>query len=422
MDLKGKHPYFIRLGLVAAASLLIILTRKPDAFFNAQFWAEDGVVWYQQAYETGWKSLLLPQNGYFQTVSKLTAVLAQRFPLAYAPLLFNLVSAAFKILPVLLVFSSRSASLFSSIWSRVAVCSLYLAHPYSWEVFLNVTNIHWHLALAALVLLYFESWPGLWRKLVDAGVMMLCGLSGTFALFLAPIAAWRWYRSRSRRALVLGLLLAATAMIQLAAIITTASGTRSAAQLDASLGWLVRIVGGQIGAAGLLGEAWVHLFATTWWNAEIALPLAFGCFAALIFARAWWASKHPALCGLTLLAAMVFVAALASPQISSSQGQWPLFAKPGVGGRYVFIPIVALHAALLWVATGDQHRIWRRAAALALAVVVLVAIPASWRIPPYRDFQFVEHAARFEASPPGTIVEIPINPVGWSLRLRKKEQ
>lgn len=410
---------WLRMGLIGGIAVAVILSRKPDAVLNAQFWAEDGSVWYKQAYEMGWQSLLFPQNGYFQTVSKLTASLAQWASLSGAPLFFNAIALAFKVLPILLVCSRRGCRLFPGQWGRFLLCAFYLAHPYSWEVFLNVTNIHWHLSLAVIVLLYFDSWEEPWQKLSDVTLTALCGLSGIFALFLAPIAIWRWRSLRDRRSLVLSALLTTAAIIQVSAIITTASDNRSSAPLGASLDGLFRILGGQVAAAGLLGDQWSILFAMSWWQDSIVLPLVSSGFAALVFARAL-SKGSPVLRGLIVFAAAVVAAALVSPQISGTQAQWPLFERPLVGGRYVFIPIIALHASLIWIAANDARTWYRRAATLALLAVALVAVPASWRISPYQDLEFQEHAIGFETAPPGTVVEIPINPPGWSLRLRKK--
>lgn len=421
---KGGHvgPHvqasWTELGLIAAFTALVIVVRQPEALANPQFWAEDGAVWYQQAYHAGMDSLLQPQNGYFQTVSKLTALLSLSVPLVHAPLLFNLVALFFKILPVLLILSARGRELLPGRATPYLVSALYVMHPYSWEVYLNVTNIHWHLALAALVVLFFERWHGS-SKFVDLGVVALSGFSGVFAVFLAPIALWRWIRRRSRRSLVLCGLLCVASAVQLIAMFATASATRSGAPLGASVEAFVRILGGQLVAAGLLGERWRDLFVSPHWTDAAILPLVLAGVGLAVLLRA--ASNGPPLLrGVVLFAALVFMAALIRPQISGSQAQWPLFEQPNTGGRYVFIPIIGLHASLLWLALAENYRVIRWAARLLLAITVLVAFPASWRVRPLADLDFPAHAARFEAAAPGTVVEIPINPQGWSIVLRKK--
>ena len=56
-------------GLLFLVLFLIIAARRPDILTNAQPWAEDGFVWMTEIYTRGfWSSVLLPQNGYYQTL------------------------------------------------------------------------------------------------------------------------------------------------------------------------------------------------------------------------------------------------------------------------------------------------------------------------------------------------------------------
>ena len=71
-----------RLGVTAHAVMFLagcalVITRRPDAVFGAQFYAEDGRVWYQDAFEVGARSLLFPAGGYLNTLSRLIAMVAQ---------------------------------------------------------------------------------------------------------------------------------------------------------------------------------------------------------------------------------------------------------------------------------------------------------------------------------------------------------
>ncbi|MBA3922246.1 MAG: hypothetical protein H0X31_11315 [Nostocaceae cyanobacterium] len=121
----------------------IIISRRPDAVLNAQFCAEDRQIWYADAYNQGIvHSLFSPFNGYFQTTSRLTAAIAQFFPLAWAPLIFNLTAIMMKILPINLIISSRFTYLIPNIRYRLYLAFLYLALPNSFEVHANITNAH----------------------------------------------------------------------------------------------------------------------------------------------------------------------------------------------------------------------------------------------------------------------------------------
>ena len=47
----------------------ILVTQRPEAIFQAQFYAEDGPAWFADAYNSGWwHALFLPTVRVFQTV------------------------------------------------------------------------------------------------------------------------------------------------------------------------------------------------------------------------------------------------------------------------------------------------------------------------------------------------------------------
>jgi hypothetical protein len=76
-----------RAAFVFLASVVLVVSRRPDVLFHAQFWAEDGKFWYADAYNLGAIAPFLhPAAGYFQTLPRLAALFAQLFPMAVAPL------------------------------------------------------------------------------------------------------------------------------------------------------------------------------------------------------------------------------------------------------------------------------------------------------------------------------------------------
>ena len=67
--------------------VIALFCRSPRLLTHAQFYAEDGTIWFAQAYNDGWlHSLLLPQAGYLNTMPRLAAGLALLVPLTWAPL------------------------------------------------------------------------------------------------------------------------------------------------------------------------------------------------------------------------------------------------------------------------------------------------------------------------------------------------
>src|SRR5258708_34049507 len=53
---------------------LVVISRRPDAILNPQFWAEDGVTFYRDAYTGGFRSLVLPYVGYLVSLQRLVAL------------------------------------------------------------------------------------------------------------------------------------------------------------------------------------------------------------------------------------------------------------------------------------------------------------------------------------------------------------
>src|SRR3954469_9301999 len=64
----SRHPIFH--VIVFLSAFLLIFSRRPDAVLNAQFFAEDGQRWFADAYQMGFRCLLIPDQagGYLHTV------------------------------------------------------------------------------------------------------------------------------------------------------------------------------------------------------------------------------------------------------------------------------------------------------------------------------------------------------------------
>ncbi|PYU92765.1 MAG: hypothetical protein DMG25_11250 [Acidobacteria bacterium] len=199
---------------VFGLALAIVVSRRPDAVSNPQFWAEDGKFWYADAYNTGGiRPFLWPYFGYLHFVPRLTALVAQALPLRRGPLLFNLVAIVIEILPVQLLVSSRLSGL-GGVSTRMLLAFLCLSLPHTSETHSNITNAQWYLALLAFLVLVSapaRTWG--WRSF-DILAVVSSSLSGPFAFMLAPVAALVWWKRRGRKPLELLLITIGGALIQ----------------------------------------------------------------------------------------------------------------------------------------------------------------------------------------------------------------
>jgi hypothetical protein len=314
----------VQLG-VALIALLIIFSRRPDAFLNAQFYAEDGRAWFQDAYNNGWAvSLLSPLNGYFQTLSRLTAALALLVPFRYAPVVMNLVAVAIQILPVTLLLSSRSAS-FAPLMIRGCMAATYLVLPNAAETRAILTTAQWHLGLIGCLLILSDMpQRPVWRAF-DLTAVALCGVSGPFCLMLLPIGLWYWWLKRDAWRLSQLAVLAAGALIQLSAVLRSTSEDRGAGILGASVASFLKILAGHVYLGALIGGN-----ALAGLNGEIGILLAVIALLGTVITGYCFYQANAELRMFIAFCALMFAAALANPYRKRVTGCFPCSPLSGV--------------------------------------------------------------------------------------------
>src|SRR5581483_9341337 len=417
MDIETKLSR-VTLGRLAVlfAAILIVISRRPDAFTNPQFWAEDGAQWYADAYNCGWwKVLLAPSAGYIQVLPRLCATLALVFPLIYAPALCNAAAVGMQVLPAVFILSQRFRSL-ADFNVRVYLSFLYLALPNSSELNANITCAQWRLSLLAFLVLIAEPPPNLTWRCFDLTAIILCGLSGPFPIFLAPLALFLWSRRRHAWTLTLALTLLVGAVIQAATIAEFHTAGRSHEILGATTGRLLKILSGKIFLAAVVGAHDLGSIQAGW-NLYLLIAACIVAFSATILVYA--ASRGPLELKLFIaFGVMLLVAALIFPMASMNTPQWYVLHLSTSGLRYWFIPMLVFVATLVWSAAHNNPSALRITARVILALMV-IGVVRDWRYPALVDLNFPQYASSFEQSAPGTNFRIPLNPPGWSMHLVK---
>lgn len=365
-------------------SFIIIVCRRPDALFNAQFWAEDGKIWYANAYKLGViHTLFSTQSGYLQTVSSLTAAL---------------VAITIQILPVNLISSSRFFPVTPNLTTRLFLAFIYLAIPNSFEINANISNAQWHLALLAyMVLVAVPSSVPVWR-FFDIVVILLSALSRPFSLLLIPIATLCWRLRPQKWALFLLLLLSIGAFIQGIVILFTPYASCLQAPLGATLERFFKITGGQVFISALIGRngnLWVFNNFSNWYTL-ISIIVTIAGLAVLLYSLL---NAPLELRLFIIFATSMLAASLASFLASRTIPQWEVLTSPGVGQRYYFVPMLAFITTLVWIVGRKNHRYLRISA--MLAVTMLFGISLDWQHPAFSDFKFSEYSRQFVESPRG---------------------
>src|SRR4051794_29122484 len=196
LDERGFHLPLLLVSFVLAA--VAVVSRRPDAIFNSQFFAEDGNVWFAEAYNNGWaRALAITHTGYFQTLPRLGAALALAVPLQHAPLVMNLVGLLLQIAPAVFLLSSRT-ELWAPLRIRLLMALAYLALPNNSELDVSITEAQWHLALLACLVVLSRAPESRAGFAFDLTVLALCGLTGPFCIVLFPVAFLVWWKERTR--------------------------------------------------------------------------------------------------------------------------------------------------------------------------------------------------------------------------------
>lgn len=410
--------------VVFFSAFLIVFSRRPDAVLNAQFWAEDGKFWYADAYHFGLHSLFMPEAGYLHILPRFVAYFSVLFPLGFAPLVMNVCAMVVQILPANLFLSSRFAAI--PFGTRLLGALVYLTLPNSFEIHANSTNIQWHLALAACLILFgepVEERPWL-TKTFDCVVLAIVALDSPLGIFLIPVAALLWWRRRDARFTWSFWMLIPGSVLQI--LVAVLSHSRRIAPNGATMAKLTGILGGQIFLSSLLGlRTFIQFY--FFYNPRYLFPVELIAMVVGLAIMSYAAYYAPARLRLFLLfAALVLIAALRSPLASMETGyyQWDLLQVPGIGNRYYFFPMLGLIASLVWILKSSCASKIPRYGAAILLLLLPVGIYRDYQYRPFRDLQFQKFAADFEKAAPGTPFAIPINPVipgyDWSLRLTKR--
>ncbi|MFN6436774.1 MAG: hypothetical protein RMY35_007675 [Nostoc sp. DedSLP01] len=409
-------------------AFIAIVSKRPDAILNPQFWAEDGTVFYAQAYNNGIiNSLFSPYAGYLHAVPRLTAAFSMLFPLKFAPLIFNLIAIVIQILPVTFLISSRFSKLIPNINYRICLAFLYLALPGCYEVHANITNTQWRVALLIFMGLIGQSSHAL-VNLFDVVMIFIGGLTGPFSILIMPVTVFLIFAKKISKQKISDLfyfkfvLLICTALTQFIVLNSNQIGQARLSKAGSSFlsfddaKRILRILINQVFS--------ISLFGTNLTNYLInVLPhflyniLNIIILIAAIIALVYLLLKSP----LELRAFIIFAALIPFSAIALMFPNITVFEPVGVGARYWFNFILAFSLGTVWLCykahTSKNHIV--KIFALTILATMSIAIVTDWQHPPFTDFKFASYADKFVELPPGQEMIIPTNPAPWSIKLIK---
>lgn len=413
----NKNEKFLAWICLFSVIFFVIASRRPDIIFNAQPWAEDGKIWIENIYNNGfWSSILLPQNGYYQTISRLTYGFALIFGISKAALISNIIAISIRCFFVMFILSERMS--FINIQYRIAAVIYFLLMPNLSEGYVNITNIHWYLSLYLMAILISDDAHSKSWKVHDFSILIISSLSGPFVVFITPCLILKRVSQRGGviKAIIginsFDVVMAFCFLIQVVAIIVSSDSGRSAAPLGAGFTLLASIIAYRVMGGSFFPNEYIHpmvQYATINVAAFVLLILVL----IYLFIKSDWRIKSA-----IVFPVLMIGFALAKPMMSLDQPQWPTFLIPGGGERYFFITNFSFYCLLLCVI----NRFWKNSN-LPLMLMVVVTMPLMIRgyiMLPMAEVGYKDDVITFSKMKAGESMHIHINPPGWEMNLLKK--
>ena len=369
-------------------SFVLLFLRRPDAFLNPQFYAEDGRLLFMNAQELGVASLLSPYHGGYYFAQRLVAYLGTFVSIAFAPHFYNLAALCITLGVVAYLAQIRINSRFKPLLALAVV-----AIPTNGDMFMRMVNIHWILALGLLALLISKDASRRRDLFFDTAVALPVALTGPFSLLWLPLFAVRAALRRSRGSFWLLGVVAVGAGVQFMVL----DSHRSAGEFRwMNPNWFGHF-GYGISGVLLLGMHYVHKIP----NSMILVLVSLSLYVAL---TAHALAKRD-LRRLLLLAAGMAV--LLSTAIAYRRA--PEYLSGHIGNRYAYLPTISLVWALILTleTAGTAGR-----CAVTLLGLTAVASLTRFQERPFTDYNWREASLAIGGLEPA---KVPINPPGWSI-------
>lgn len=174
----------------------LIVFRMPNAIVYGRFWAEEGSIFFANAWHLSWsEALLAVHTGYLNLTANAATLLASCFPLTHAPLVTAAISLLVHLIPPSLILTSRTPWT-QRRWTAIAALLALALPPAAEETWLNSINSQHHLAIAVGIILALDS-ERTRVRFFHYAVLLLAALSAPAAWFLSPLLVLRALQERS---------------------------------------------------------------------------------------------------------------------------------------------------------------------------------------------------------------------------------
>ena len=214
IDKKKNEIFFLIL-------LLLFFYRSPYIFLNGRFMAEEGAIYFANAYKFGFfYSLIFVDftSGYLNLWANISGIFSNLFNLSLAPLISNYLALIPKILIIFLILYCRSI-LFNRFEYKVLFCLLIFLSPQNVpEIWLNSINSQIFFCIIAFIII-FINYNQRNINYFHLSLIFFAGLTGIYSCILSPIFFFKYLIYKKKQDLLNFLVILSCAIIQLSLVI-----------------------------------------------------------------------------------------------------------------------------------------------------------------------------------------------------------
>ncbi|HYK96125.1 MAG TPA: hypothetical protein VE011_09710 [Candidatus Dormibacteraeota bacterium] len=374
---------------------MLLVARRPQILLTPEFRVEDGQTFFLGTYfGSPLDGVLRPYEGYLHVVPRLIALLERVPPIQFAPLVANLAAIAIAVAVACYLASGRLAAIIPNQRTRLALAALVIVAPGTAELIGSMTYAQWFLDVFLIAAAIAPEPSSRQRRVIELCALALAAMSGLASLFIAPLHVAAAVANRSRWRVATASITTIAAAVQLTLLLTSTREPHGGGTLyDATGVVAVRAV-----VEPILGARITTLIATPPVIAVVAVVIAgLLVFAVRDLPRRW-----------LFVLGYVWVASVAAV-LEGSINTYHTLLGPVAGEHYFYVPGLIVGAV---VVLAIAHR--RRAAAVALAALLVVGVVADFWIRPLNTHDWPARSACIGGVDPCLV---PVEPVSvWTIR------
>ncbi len=383
------------------------IVRGERRLAQPTFWAEDGLVFFTQEAESGWRSFTTSYAGYLHAVPRISAAALSALPVSSQMRGYAVVASLLSLATLAGVLNPRLAWLLPTPLARAGTFLLLAAMPGLWESYGNVANLIFFGGIG-LALVALADDP---RSLAGRGgewlVVVLLGLSGPDVAMIVPLFVYRLVRARSRHSLLLLVSALATAVTQYEIFLRSSRATADTGTVATLLRELLeRVVGALLVGDSSTASAWSA-------HAGIAEAIWIGIAVVVSLAALRWRA--------VILLAMVLVSFSSAAYVYGSGGYtYPILDRHFMLPRVLLLVTITASIASLW----RSHRRTARRNALLVGASLCIAsscvgVVHDFSLAPYGK---TPRTAAFQScldQGRNVICRLAVSPPGFTIQVRK---